>query len=109
MPDRDAVGEGVNLGNSWREAMRLAGVLADQHKLFRRLALVWACWLITWTVLRVFTDAPVIEGGTAAALATVCGLLTVVIGFYQWSRDREGVDAKERIDASTQPSPKTKP
>lgn len=78
------------MGRWWRAAACLVGVLANQHKLFRRLALVWACWLITWTVLRVFTDAPVIEGGTAAALATVCGLLTVVIGFYQWSRGREG-------------------
>ena len=97
------------MGTYCRKVAHLADVLANRHRLFRRLVLLWACWLITWTVLRVFTDAPVVEGGTAAALATVCGLLTVVIGFYQWSRDREGVDDKEHIASPTQPSTETPP
>lgn len=61
--------------------------LCNRHRLFRRLALIWACWLITWAVQRAFSDnPPTISTGTAAALASVCGLLTVVVGLYQWSR-----------------------
>lgn len=64
--------------------------LCNRHKLFRRASLVWACWLITWAVMRAFGDAPPdITGGTAAALASVCGLLTVVVGLYQASRSRD--------------------
>ncbi len=70
--------------------MRWLDSLINKHKFFRRAALVWACAIITWTVYQTFTVAPAIGAGTASALATVCALLTAVIGFYQWSRDREG-------------------
>lgn len=61
----------------------------NQHRLVRRALLVWACAVITWVIIRVFTSPPDISGGTAAALATVVGILTAVIGFYQWSRAKE--------------------
>lgn len=67
--------------------------LANRHKGFRRLVLIWAIALITWTVHEVFTRAPAIGAGTATALGAVIGILATVIGFYQWSReraDREG-------------------
>lgn len=63
--------------------------LANRHKAFRRLVLVWALALITWTVHEAFTRAPAIGGGTATALGAVIGVLATVIGFYQWSRDRD--------------------
>ena len=64
--------------------------LVNAHRLFRRAALVWACWLITWAVQRTFSAVPPdVPAGTAAALASVCGLLTVVVGLYQWSRGRD--------------------
>ena len=64
--------------------------LCNHHRLFRRGALIWACWLITWAVQRTFGAAPPdVSAGTAAALASVCGLLTVVVGLYQWSRGRD--------------------
>lgn len=69
--------------------MRWLCRLANEQKLFRRAALVWACTLITWTVYRTFTAAPVITAGTATALATVVGILTVVVGLYQAQRGRE--------------------
>jgi hypothetical protein len=76
--------------NVIQSAMRLIDSLCNEHKAFRRAALVWACWLITWTVQRCFGDnTPDVSAGTAAALASVCGLLTVVVGLYQWSRERE--------------------
>lgn len=72
---------------------RMASVfdaLCNRHRLFRRGALIWACWLITWSVQRAFgADPPVISNGTAMSLASVCGLLTVVVGLYQWSRERD--------------------
>lgn len=63
--------------------------LANQHKAFRRTVLIWALCLITWTVREVFLRAPDIQTGTATALGLVIGILATVIGFYQWSRDRE--------------------
>lgn len=65
------------------------------NKFFRRLALVWAMIIITWVVWVVFTGPPQIAGGTAAALGTVVGILATVIGFYQWSRDRDDQQRKD--------------
>lgn len=66
-----------------------ADALANRHKAFRRCVLVWAIVLITWTVHEVFTRAPAIGAGTATALGAVIGVLATVIGFYQWSRERD--------------------
>lgn len=65
--------------------------LFNTHKLTRRLVLLWACWLITVVVLRV-TNPEVLEhvnGATATIVTGVIGILTTVIAFYQWSRQRE--------------------
>lgn len=75
---------------------------ANRNRLFRRLLLVWACGLITWVVWVSFTKPPDIPGSTAAAITGVLGLLTVVIGFYQWSRASE--DAKARQKDGDRPS-----
>lgn len=66
----------------------------NRHRLVRRLTLAWAVALITWTVWFVFTKQPDIKEGTAAALATVVGILTVVVGFYQWDRRQADKDQK---------------
>lgn len=69
---------------------KLIECIVERHKGVRRLALVWAMALITWAVVRTFaSDTPNIGGATATALGIVVGILTVVVGFYQWSRDRE--------------------
>ena len=65
--------------------------LAEKHKLFRRIALIWSMCLITWVVYIVFTETPVIESGTATALGIVVGILATVIGFYQHTRAKEDV------------------
>lgn len=57
-------------------------VLANEHKLFRRSVLVWACLLITWATYTVFTKPPNMSNSDAVALGSVIGILTVVIGFY---------------------------
>lgn len=66
-----------------------ADALANRHKAFRRLVLIWAIGLITWTVHEVFTRAPAVGAGTATALGAVIGVLATVVGFYQWSRERD--------------------
>lgn len=65
----------------------------NEHKMARRLLLLWAVWLITVVTFRVFpTDnrvVPDIPSGTATVFSIVVGLLATAIGFYQWSRSRE--------------------
>ena len=61
----------------------------DRHRLARRLTLLWACSLITWVCVRVFSNLPLITGAVATALATVVGILGTVIGFYKWQRFKE--------------------
>lgn len=68
--------------------------LFEKHKLMRRLMLVWACALITVVVLRVtrpevLTD---VSASVATVVTAVIGILTTVIGFYQWTRHKEGSD-----------------
>lgn len=79
--------EGIN---SWFDRQ------VNRNRLFRRLLLLWACGLITWVVWVSFTKPPTIPGSTAAAITAVLGLLTVVIGFYQWSRSVEDQRAQRR-------------
>lgn len=65
--------------------------LVEKHKLFRRLALLWAMWLITVVVLRV-TDPkvlPMVTMAVATVVTGVIGLLSVVIGFYLSTRAKE--------------------
>ena len=65
--------------------------LFNEHKLVRRLTLMWACWLITVVVLRV-TEPEVLEhvdAAVATVVTAVIGLLATVIAFYQWSRNKE--------------------
>ena len=67
--------------------------IASKYKVFRRLALVWACVVITIVVLRVTEPEVITEIGTAgASIATgVIGILSSVIAFY---------DRKKRSDKS---------
>lgn len=63
--------------------------LFEEHKLIRRLLVLWAVTLITWTVTRVFSDLAALTAPVATALATVTAILTAVLGFYQWARQNE--------------------
>lgn len=51
----------------------------EEHKAVSRLTLAWIVCLITWATFKHFAD-----GGTPAAYASLAGLLTVAVGFYQW-------------------------
>lgn len=78
--------------------MRLLSALSDlieslfeRHKLVRRLALGWACWLITVVVLRVteVEALSLVTGAVATVVTAVIGILATVIAFYQWSRQKD--------------------
>lgn len=56
--------------------------LFEDHKLVRRIMVAWAMTLITIAVL----DP---EKYTDAKFLALTGLLTAVIGHYQWSRGRD--------------------
>lgn len=61
-----------------------------KHKFVRRTLVVWSVLLITWVVSVAFTNLDKLTAPVAAALGSVTAMLTVVIGFYQWSRGRDG-------------------
>lgn len=77
--------------------------LYNEHKLMRRMLVLWAMAIITWAMAllswvahKVFADLSLITpavadamGVIATALATVAALLTVVVGLYQWDRARD--------------------
>lgn len=56
--------------------------LFEVHKLVRRVMVAWAMALITIAALEP-------ERYTDAKFLAVIGLLTAVIGHYQWSRSRD--------------------
>lgn len=78
--------------------IRWLDALVNRHKGIRRLLLLWAMALITWAVRYAFVYRPDIPAGAVAALGSVIGLLTVVVGFYQWSRAHD--DSRARRDAA---------
>ena len=63
--------------------------LFEKHKLVRRLLVLWSVSLLTWGILKVFSDLTLVTAAVTTALATVTALLTAVLGFYQWSREHE--------------------
>lgn len=70
-----------------------ASDLFEKHKIVRRLALLWAVVLITWVVVKVFSDISQINSAVASSLAVVIGLLGSVVGLYQHGRNKEDVNA----------------
>lgn len=69
-----------------RNAVRSA---LEEHQAVRRMLLLWVCWLITSTVDRFFLNIQYVEASEATVITAVIGMLTAVIGFYQWTRSKE--------------------
>lgn len=63
--------------------------LFEKHKLVRRVLVVWSAVIITLATYAIFKAPNEITAASATALATVTGILTVVIGFYQWDRKQD--------------------
>lgn len=64
--------------------------LFNKHKLVRRGLVIWAVWLITVVVLRVVDKITEVNSSVQFIVLGVIGILTTVIGFYQWSRGKDG-------------------
>jgi len=62
----------------------------EDYKAARRLLLFWACWLITYTVLKFFNNLGIIEAHHIAFFVAVIGILMTVVVFYQWHRGKDG-------------------
>ena len=77
---------GINLAFGW--IMTLFDELFNKHKFVRRFIVFWALLIITWAVHNTF---PRLEGEHLLnAFLAILGLLSVVIGFYQWLRNKDG-------------------
>lgn len=65
--------------------------LISNQKLFRRVVLIWAMTILTvWSCFLMDVSLLVNIGAAGATVVTaVFGILTTVIGFYQWHRNKE--------------------
>lgn len=70
----------------------LVECLFEKHKFVRRSLVYWAATIITLATYAVFVEPDKITAASATALATVTGILTAVIGFYQWDRKQDKDD-----------------
>jgi len=61
----------------------------EDYKAARRLLLFWACWLITYTVVKFFENLEIIQSHHVTFTVSVIGILTTVIMFYQWHRGKD--------------------
>jgi uncharacterized membrane protein len=90
----------------WRAAcapLDLLDHLIEERKLVRRLLVVWAACLITFVTLEiiaVLSKMSEITGPVTSFYLGVTALLTAVIAFYQWSREKDdaGKDRTDRKD-----------
>lgn len=63
-------------------------MFVEKHRLLRKAALLWAVWLITWTVMTSL-NLTEINGAVATINTAVIGILSVVIKFLV-DGDKEG-------------------
>lgn len=61
----------------------------ENHRIPRKITLIWAAWLITWTVMIAMT-LPMRDPATASIVVAVIGILSVVVK-WMMDGDKEGV------------------
>ena len=66
----------------------LISVIFEDHKFARRFMFFWAIWMVT-DVYFWFKDLSVISDNQRFIILGVFGFLSLMIGFYQWSRGRD--------------------
>lgn len=75
--------------------------LVENRKLVRRLLVLWAVSLITFVTLEVVTvlgRMSEITGAVTSFYLGVTALLTAVVAFYQWSREKDDAAREYRND-----------
>lgn len=63
--------------------------LAENHMLFRRLTLLWACYLIERTISKFWDNFANINQYHVPVILGVIGILATVIGFYLATRAKK--------------------
>ena len=65
--------------------------LMNNQKLFRRIVLIWAMTILNiWSCFLMDVSLLISIGAAGATVVTaVFGILTTVIGFYQWHRNKD--------------------
>ena len=80
------IAKGIRLVFDW--LMSMVDALFNKHRLVRRIIVFIALALITFSV---YVIIPKLDGGNAVtALGLVIGILTPVLAFYKWQRDKDG-------------------
>jgi len=64
-------------------------ILFDECKFARRFSLFWAMGLVTYVVVSFFERPDFMEAPQASVVIAFVGVLTTVIGFYQWHRSKD--------------------
>lgn len=62
--------------------------MVEEHKLVRRLALLWGFVIVTWCLMGFWDRLAEINSAHATVLVAVIGLVSVVTGFYITGRDK---------------------
>jgi hypothetical protein len=62
------------------------------------LLLVWGIALFTTITIKVFFNPVEIPTSTAMALATIYGLVPLVVGLLKWRIDRSALHSSEEVD-----------
>lgn len=86
-----------------RAPLDLLDHLVEERKLVRRALVVWAAGLITFVTLEVVSVLGKMDEVTAPVTSFylgVTGLLTAVIGFYQFQREQDDKREHRRGDDS---------
>ena len=64
----------------------------EEHKLVRRLLVIWSIYLITLLVLKFIDIMTVIDTATVSGIVAVIGILSSVLAFYVRSRELDSID-----------------
>jgi hypothetical protein len=90
------------------KALNFLDHLIENRKAIRRTLVVWAAGLITIVTYDILTVVKKMDEVTTPVVSFYLGvtaLLTAVIGFYQWSRERDQQsDSSEVREASGDPA-----
>ena len=91
------------LGRALWAPLDLLDHLIEDRKLVRRALVRWAAGLITFVTIEVVAVVGKMSEITASVTSFylgVTGLLTAVVGFYQWSREKDGKreDKKDALE-----------
>lgn len=86
-------GAAVATGGALKKAVVVvaneSGRHMNENKLIRRLVLLWAVCVVTVYIFNPPGYINTITDAGAVAFVSVVGILSSVIGFYQWSRSSE--------------------